>query len=129
MLWDEVDENNVPYQLPQWLHGRSCLLHMKYRCSFVHHVPKCMSCNEAIDVITGRTHCFHDCIYIMPVLLRWDLSNVCRGSLMATYAIYTYIDSMGVNKLTQVWNIAHHFCLSCILGAWSFRCTFECDPY
>ena len=65
---------------------------------------KCMSCDEAIDVITGRSHCFHDCIYIMPVLLLWDLSNVCRGSLTTTYLIYTYIDRC---------NIASHFSLSC----------------
>ena len=29
------------------------------------HVPKCMSCHKAIVVITGRAHCFHDCIYIL----------------------------------------------------------------
>ena len=28
------------------------------------HVPKYMSCHKAIVVITGRAHCFHDCIYI-----------------------------------------------------------------
>ena len=28
------------------------------------HGPKCMSCHKAIAVITGRTHCFHDSIYI-----------------------------------------------------------------
>ena len=31
--------------------------------------PSCMSCHKAIVVITGRAHCFHDCIYIMPILL------------------------------------------------------------
>ena len=35
----------------------------------VHHVPKCMSCHKAIVVITGRAHCFHDCIYITLILL------------------------------------------------------------
>ena len=35
----------------------------------VHHVPKCMSCHKAIVVITGRAHCFHDYIYITPILL------------------------------------------------------------
>ena len=29
----------------------------------------CMSCHKAIVVITGRAHCFHDCIYITPILL------------------------------------------------------------
>ena len=37
--------------------------------STVHHVPKCMSCHKAIVVITGRAHCFHDCIYIALILL------------------------------------------------------------
>ena len=35
----------------------------------VHHVPKCISCHKAIVVITGRAHCFHDCIYIMPIYI------------------------------------------------------------
>ena len=33
------------------------------------YVPKCMSCHKAIVVITGRAHCFHDYIYITPILL------------------------------------------------------------
>ena len=54
-------KNNVPSLLsPQWLCGNSCT---------VHHVPKCMSCHKAIVVITGRAHCFHDCIYITLILL------------------------------------------------------------
>ena len=35
----------------------------------VHHVPKCMNCHKAIVVISGKVHCFHDYIYIMPILL------------------------------------------------------------
>ena len=31
---------------------------------YIHHVPKDMSCNKAIVAITGRLHCFRDCIYI-----------------------------------------------------------------
>ena len=49
---------------PQWLYGNSC--------TWVHDVldvPKCMSCHKAIVVITGRPHCFHDYIYITPILL------------------------------------------------------------
>ena len=33
-------------------------------CTMLLHVPKCMSCHEAIVVINGRAHYFHDCIYI-----------------------------------------------------------------
>ena len=29
-----------------------------------HELPKCMSYHKAAVVITGRAHCFHDCIYI-----------------------------------------------------------------
>ena len=28
-----------------------------------------MSCHRAIVVITGRVHCFHDCIYVMLIML------------------------------------------------------------
>ena len=28
------------------------------------YVPKCMSYHKSIVVITGRAHCFHDCIHI-----------------------------------------------------------------
>ena len=66
--------------------------HMMYGCNISHHVPKCISYHKAIVVIIERAHCFHDCIYITPVLLLWDLSTVCRGSLTTTYVIYTYID-------------------------------------
>ena len=50
---------------------------------------------KAIYVTTGRTHCFHNCIHTMPLLLLWDFSNVCRGSLTTAYVIYTYIDRCG----------------------------------
>ena len=30
---------------------------------------QCMSCHKAIVVITGRAHCFHDCIYIFIYIL------------------------------------------------------------
>ena len=45
------------------------LAHMMYGCNIIYHVPKCMSCQKAIVVITGRAHRFHECIYITPVLL------------------------------------------------------------
>ena len=30
-----------------------------------------------VVVITGRVHCFHDCIWITLILLLWDLSTLC----------------------------------------------------
>ena len=53
------------------------LVHWYQQCGTVHHVPKCMSCHNAIVVITGRAHCFHDYIYITLILLLWDLSTLC----------------------------------------------------
>ena len=41
----------------------------------VDHVPKCMFCHRTIVVITRRAHCFHDCMYITPILLRQGLST------------------------------------------------------
>ena len=38
---------------------------------------QCMSCYKAIAMITGSAHCFHDCVYIMSILLLWDLSSLC----------------------------------------------------
>ena len=36
-----------------------------------------MSCHKAIVGITGRAHCFHDCIYITPIFILWHLSTLC----------------------------------------------------
>ena len=44
------------------------LMHLGTWAHDVHHVSKCMSCHKAIVVTTGRAHCFHDCIYITPIL-------------------------------------------------------------
>ena len=44
-------------------------VHWYQQCVTVHHVPKCMTCHKATEVITGRTHSFHNRIYITPVLL------------------------------------------------------------
>ena len=63
------------------------LVHWYQQCVTVYHVPKCMICHKVIVVITGRAHCFHDCIYIYYahlVFVKFDQS-VCCGSLMATY--------------------------------------------
>ena len=54
-----------------------CLVHWYRKCITVHQVPKCISCHKAIVVITERTYCFHNCIYIMPTLFLLDLSTLC----------------------------------------------------
>ena len=42
------------------------LVNWYQQCITVHHVPKCISCDKAIVVITRRAHCYHGCIYITP---------------------------------------------------------------
>ena len=59
----------------------------------VHYVPKCMSCHKAIVVITERTHCFHDCIYITLILFLWDLSTLCVVDHLWPL-IYIYLTSI-----------------------------------
>ena len=53
------------------------LVHWNKKCVTVHQVPKCVNCHELIVVITWRKYCFHDCIYIMLILLLRDLSTLC----------------------------------------------------
>ena len=59
--------------------------------------PIYMSCHEAIVVITRRSHCFHDCIYITSILLLWVLSTLCVVYHLTIYIyvhiyiIYTYM--------------------------------------
>ena len=54
----------------------STLVHWYQQCVTVHYVPRCMSCQKAIVVITGRVYCFHDNIYITLILLLWDLNTL-----------------------------------------------------
>ena len=62
-------------------------------------VPKCMRCHKTIVVVTGRAHCFHECIYFTPILFLWDLSTLCVVDhswpliylYMTTIYIYIYI--------------------------------------
>ena len=65
-------------------HEKKILLKYWYQqCVTVHHVPKCMSCHKVIVVITGRAHCFHDCIYIMLTYITY--------SMIAYIYIYIYM--------------------------------------
>ena len=50
------------FTLFAWLVEDSSV-HWYQQCLTVHHVPKCISSHKAIQVITGRAHCFHDYIY------------------------------------------------------------------
>ena len=62
---------------PGYHHNGFVATHALGFVATLHHVPKCMSCHKAIVVITGRAHCFHDCIYITLILLLLGLSTLC----------------------------------------------------
>ena len=62
-------------------------------CDIVNHMLKCMSCCKAIVVITGRFESLES--------MKLEHS-VCRGSLMTSYIIYTYIGRCAGNNLIQV---------------------------
>ena len=83
------------------------LVHWYQQRAIIHHVPKCMSCQKAIVVITGRAHCFHDYIYITLILLLWDLSTPCLvdhlwalilRSLLCLMSSLWFIDSSNVES-------------------------------
>ena len=81
------------------------LVHWCQQCVTVHHVSKCMSYHKAIVVITGRAHCFNDCIYIMLILHLCDLSTLSwiTYDRPSTYYIYTYIAFVGY--VLNLWNV------------------------
>ena len=97
------------------------LVHLYKHCGTVHPVPKCMSCHKAIVVITGRAHCFHDCIYIMLNLLLWDLSTLCfvdhlwpliLRSLLCLFSILWFIGTSKWNRTScaQVHELPQSHC-------------------
>ena len=79
--------------------------------SYMDHVPKCTNFHKAILVMTGRAHCFHDCIYITPILLLWDLRSLCVMfnsdhlyiyHFVYIYSLYVYIYYVLYNNTINV---------------------------
>ena len=69
IYYTSVIDDTQSAQVSQKQDGRNIYAIMKAMCppgyhhsDFVatHHALKCMSCHEAIMVITGRAQCFHD---------------------------------------------------------------------
>ena len=60
------------------------------------------SCAQVV-VITGRANCFHDWIYIMPILLLPDLSTLC---------VVDYLWPLHIKSLVQTPN---DFCLCSLM--------------
>ena len=94
-----------------------------YTCIYIHHVPKCMSCHKAIVLITGRAHCFHDYMYITPILLLWDLST-----LYVMNHLYIYIYN-SLKKLKLIWQLLCLYVIMIINDQWQFIQIFCHDDY
>ena len=99
-------------------------------CPPIHHVPKCISCHKVIVVITGRAHSFHDYMYVMPILLLWDLSTL-LCVLWITYDhlyiyIYIYIYIFIIYLLVVAKTVAENICvLIFFIIQWVLKC-FNC---
>ena len=65
--------------------------HMMYIT--VYHVLKCVNCHKAIEVITGRAHCFHNCIYlyIFISISIYIYIYISISTYIYIYIIYIYI--------------------------------------
>ena len=97
---------------------------------------QCMSCSEAIDVITGSSHCFHDCIYIIYACIVPVRFEQCVSWITYDHWCNIYIHGQVWEQITWYRCETLHVIFPCLaLGAWSIpqstelRRTFECDPY
>ena len=75
--------------------------------------------HRVLTGITERAHCFHDCIYIVPILLLWDLSTLCivdhLWSQVHIYIyIYIYILYGNLKFKSQFWNNVSTFVFQCL---------------
>ena len=59
-----------------------------------------MSWQKVIVVLTVKVHCFHDYIYVMPILLLWDLSTLC-----VVDHLWSLILRFLLNLLSTLWFI------------------------
>ena len=62
-IYIHIHENNVPFQL-------STLLVITIVALWQPLILSHMSCHKVIVVITARTHCFYDCIFITSIFLK-----------------------------------------------------------
>ena len=99
-----------------------------------------MSCHKANVVITGRTHCFHDCIYITilrPSSCFCEIWAICMLFIYITYIyvyiyiyiihiIYIYIYSLSKSNNYSL-KSAHH--KSVIISHWLNFENCETKPY
>ena len=70
-----------------------------------------MSCHKSIVVITGRAHCFHDYIYITPILLLWDLSTLCVVDHIWPLILHSFFSLLSTLWFIGTSNVPK--CMSC----------------
>ena len=99
----------IIYTIYYWAHDGTW-------CTYVHdvhHVPKCMSCQKAIVVTTGRAHCFHDCMYITPILLLLDLSTLCIVNVIWPLILYILYIILYIQYIIYIY--MHIYIYICIM--------------
>ena len=129
-LWDLSILCVVKYLWPfiislAW-HVEHFFVHCYKQFIKVHYVPKYMSCHKAIVVKVGRTHCLHDYIYVMPIMLLWDLSSLSAVDHLWQFVWYSFQHSL-VHWQQQFVNIHHVLkCMSChkaiVVLVWRKHC-------
>ena len=83
----------------------------------VQYLPKCFSWHKAIEVITGRTHCFHDCIYIYIYIYIIHLSIYTYGYIYISNSICVHM-YVCIFLALMYWIREKHSCIcerSCVI--------------
>ena len=83
----------------------------------LHLVPKCMSCHKAIVVINERAHFFHDYMYIMLILLLWDLITLCVVDHLWPLILWSWLCLFSIIWFIGTSNVEPYImCLSAWVG-------------
>ena len=85
------------------------LIHWYQLYVTVHHVPKCMSCCRAILVITGRAHCFHDCVYTYNMYI-YLLHPSCFCEIWALWVSWITYDHLYYALCIACWELMWFIC-------------------
>ena len=75
-------------------------------------VPKCMSCHKATVVITGRAHCFRDCIYILRSSCFYEIGAHCLSWIykstsgnLKNSVIVIVVMIIRLNSVSEYWQV------------------------
>ena len=126
-IWQKQDEHNI-YTIMKTVCPRG--YHMMYGYTLLvpinqdgHNDTQSAQIWEKHDehniyaIMKRRVHCFHDCISIMLILLLWDLSTPCHGSLITTYIMLLSYQCVTVHHVPKYMS-CHKATVVIILFSW-----------